>query len=50
MIDPNLKSLAQKYLCNKLICRKCYARLDKTAINCRKCGSKNLRIKKKLKI
>ena len=48
MIEPNLKLLAQKYLCDKKICRICYARLDKKAINCRKCGSKNLRIKKKI--
>ena len=49
MIDPNLKSLAQKHLCNKMICRNCYARLDKNAKNCRKCNSTNLRIKKKIK-
>ena len=48
MIEPNGKSLAQKYLCNKLICRKCYVRLDKRAIKCRKCSSKDLRNKKKL--
>ena len=50
MLDPNLKSLAQKYLCNKMICRKCYARLNKNASNCRKCSSNNLRLKKKLRI
>ena len=49
MLDPNLKSLAQKYLCNKMICRKCYARLNKNASNCRKCRSNDLRIKKILK-
>merc|ERR1712154_105446 len=27
VIEPSLKILAQKYNCNKLICRKCYARL-----------------------
>lgn len=48
MLEPNAKNLAQKYNCNKLICRKCYARLHSRATNCRKCGSKNLRIKKKL--
>ena len=48
MIEPNSKVLAQKYLCNRMICRRCYARLDKRATNCRKCGSTNLRIKKKL--
>jgi ribosomal protein L40E len=50
MLDPNLKSLAQKYLCNKMVCRKCYARLNQNAKNCRKCSSKDLRIKKKLRI
>lgn len=49
MIDPNDKLLAQKYLCNKMICRKCYARLNIRATNCRKCHSINLRSKKKLK-
>lgn len=48
MIEPNLKHLAQKTL-TKMICRKCYARLDKRAKNCRKCGSTDLRIKKKIK-
>ena len=47
MLDPNLKQLAQKYNCDKKICRKCYARLDKQAQNCRKCGSSDLRLKKK---
>ena len=49
MIEPNLKKLAQNYLCDKMICRKCYARLDKKATNCRKCSSSDLRLKKKLK-
>ena len=48
MIEPNMKVLAQKYNCNKIICRRCYARLDKRASLCRKCHSKDLRIKKKL--
>lgn len=48
MIEPNSKVLAQKFNCNKMICRKCYARLDKRATICRKCHSKNLRIKKKI--
>ena len=48
MLEPNAKNLAQKYNCNKLICRKCYARLHIKSINCRKCGSKDLRLKKKL--
>ena len=49
MLEPNLKILAQHFLCEKLICRKCFVRLNKRAKNCRKCGSSNLRIKKKLK-
>lgn len=46
MIEPNLKKLAQNYLCDKMICRKCYNRLDKKATNCRKCSSSDLRLKK----
>jgi large subunit ribosomal protein L40e len=52
IIEPSLRQLAQKYNCDKQICRKCYARLPPRATNCRKkkCGHSNdLRIKKKLK-
>lgn len=52
VIEPSLRILAQKYNCDKMICRKCYARLHQKATNCRKrkCGhSNNLRPKKKLK-
>ena len=49
MIEQTMKALAQKYLYNKMISRKCYARLDKRAKNCRKCKSNDLRIKKKIK-
>ncbi|UYV72536.1 RpL40 [Cordylochernes scorpioides] len=52
VIEPSLRILAQKYNCDKMICRKCYARLQLKATNCRKrkCGhSNNLRPKKKLK-
>merc|ERR1711931_363192 len=52
VIEPSLRLLAQKYNCDKMICRKCYARLHPRAKNCRKksCGhSNNLRVKKKLK-
>ena len=49
MIEPNLKVLALNSNCEKKICRICYARLNKRATNCRKCGSKSLRDKKKLK-
>ena len=49
MLDPNLKKLAQKYNCDKKICRVCYARLNIRALNCRKCKSCDLRPKKSLK-
>ncbi|XP_018573373.1 ubiquitin isoform X2 [Anoplophora glabripennis] len=52
MIEPSLKILAKKYNCDKLICRKCYARLHPRATNCRKkkCGHcTELRPKKKSK-
>ncbi|GFV89488.1 ubiquitin-60S ribosomal protein L40 [Trichonephila clavipes] len=52
VIEPSLRLLAQKYNCEKVICRKCYARLHPKATNCRKrkCGHcSNLRPKKKLK-
>jgi large subunit ribosomal protein L40e len=48
MIEPSLRLLAFKSNCNKMICRRCYARLDKRARNCRKCHSTNLRHKKRL--
>nr|UXY88022.1 ubiquitin [Cryptomonas curvata] len=52
IIEPTLAAIARKNNCEKLICRKCYARLHPRAKNCRKkaCGRSNqLRIKKKLK-
>ncbi|EFP82945.1 ubiquitin-60S ribosomal protein L40 fusion protein [Puccinia graminis f. sp. tritici CRL 75-36-700-3] len=52
LIEPSLKALASTYNCEKMICRKCYARLPPRATNCRKrsCGhSSQLRPKKKLK-
>ncbi|XP_054413031.2 ubiquitin-ribosomal protein eL40 fusion protein-like [Pongo abelii] len=52
IIEPSLRQLAQKYNCDKMICRKCYARLHPCAVNCRKkkCGhTNNLRPKKKVK-
>merc|ERR1711946_8256 len=36
IIEPSLRMLAQKYNCEKMICRKCYARLPPRATNCRK--------------
>jgi len=50
--DPSLAALAKTYNCEKMVCRKCYARLPPRAKNCRKkkCGHTNqLRPKKKLK-
>jgi large subunit ribosomal protein L40e len=52
VIEPSLAVLARKYNCEKMICRKCYARLHARAVNCRKkkCGHSNqLRPKKKIK-
>nr|XP_027198742.1 ubiquitin-60S ribosomal protein L40-like [Dermatophagoides pteronyssinus] len=52
VIEPSLLILARKYNCDKMICRKCYARLHPKATNCRKrkCGhSNNIRPKKKIR-
>ena len=49
MIEPNMKVLAQKFCSDKMICRRCYARLNKRAKNCRKCKSSDLRLKKKIR-
>merc|ERR1711918_204987 len=52
VIDPTLMALARKFKQDKLVCRKCYARLHPRAVNCRKksCGrTTQLRPKKKLK-
>ncbi|XP_021805473.1 polyubiquitin 11-like [Prunus avium] len=52
IIEPSLMALARKYNQDKMICRKCYARLHPRAVNCRKkkCGHSNqLRPKKKVK-
>jgi len=49
MIDPNLKKLAERYSCEKMICRKCYARLNINSKKCRKCSSNDLRKKKLIK-
>jgi large subunit ribosomal protein L40e len=52
IIEPSLAVIARKKNCEKMICRKCYARLHPRAKNCRKkkCGhSSQLRPKKKIK-
>eukprot|EP00668_Euglena_longa_P011133 GGOE01013511.1.p2 GENE.GGOE01013511.1~~GGOE01013511.1.p2 ORF type:complete len:129 (+),score=23.18 GGOE01013511.1:69-455(+) len=52
MMEPTLQALARKYNCEKMVCRKCYARLPLRSHNCRSkmCGHTNeLRMKKKLK-
>ena len=43
VIEPSLMVLARKYNCDKMVCRKCYARLHPRAKNCRKkkCGHTN---------
>ncbi len=51
-VPEHLRILAYKYKVDKMICRKCYARLPPNAYNCRKrkCGhSSNIRPKKKIK-
>eukprot|EP01054_Gregarina_sp_Poly1_P007501 Gregarina_sp_Poly_1__7500@NODE_4187_length_694_cov_361_818182_g2759_i0_p2_GENE_NODE_4187_length_694_cov_361_818182_g2759_i0NODE_4187_length_694_cov_361_818182_g2759_i0_p2_ORF_typecomplete_len133_score14_93ubiquitin/PF00240_23/3_8e38Ribosomal_L40e/PF01020_17/2_3e26Rad60SLD/PF11976_8/1_7e09Ubiquitin_5/PF18037_1/3_1e08Rad60SLD_2/PF13881_6/1e06Ubiquitin_2/PF14560_6/3_5e06DUF2407/PF10302_9/2_3e05Blt1/PF12754_7/9_9e05Ubiquitin_4/PF18036_1/2_6UN_NPL4/PF11543_8/0_028TBK1_ULD/PF18396_1/0_031UBX/PF00789_2 len=51
-IEPTLVALARRTNCERMICRKCYARLPPKATNCRKkkCGhSAQLRPKKKPK-
>ncbi|XP_057611885.1 ubiquitin-like [Chionomys nivalis] len=51
-IEPSLRQLVQKYNCDKMICRKCYARLHPRAVNRRKKKygrTNNLRPKKKVK-
>jgi len=53
VIEPTLRILAQKYNCDKMICRKCYARLHQRATNCRKkkCGhTNNIRPKKETQV
>jgi large subunit ribosomal protein L40e len=48
-IEPTLLVLARKFNCEKMICRGCYARNPVRAVNCRRCGCSDLRMKKKLK-
>ena len=51
-VEPALAALARKYKVDKMICRKCYARLPPKATNCRKrkCGHYgDIRPKKKIK-
>lgn len=52
VLDPSLSEIARKVNCERMVCRKCYARLPIRAKNCRKkkCGRSNdLRVKKKLR-
>ena len=49
MIEPTLKILALNANCKKMVCRQCYARLNKRSTNCRKCHSSDLRPKKQIK-
>ena len=51
-LEPAKREIAEKYRVNKMICRKCFARLPLKAHNCRKkkCGHcADIRIKKKFK-
>ncbi|XP_066108770.1 ubiquitin-ribosomal protein eL40 fusion protein-like [Saccopteryx bilineata] len=42
IMEPSLRQLAQKYSCDKMICRKCYACLYPCTVNChKKCGHPN---------
>lgn len=40
LIEPTLAALARATNCDRMVCRKCYARLPPKAVNCRKkkCG------------
>ncbi|XP_004632077.1 ubiquitin-like [Octodon degus] len=51
IIELSQCQLAQKYNCDKMICRKCYACLHPCAVNCRKkkCGYTNNLHPKKVK-
>ena len=52
-IETSVLPVVKRKNCDKLICRKCYARLHPRAKNCRKkkCGHSNqLRPKKKIKV
>ncbi|KAF3321801.1 Ubiquitin-NA [Carex littledalei] len=51
IIEPSLMALARKFNQDKMICRKCYARLHPRAVNCRKkkCGHSNQRANELLK-
>ncbi|XP_053444947.1 ubiquitin-60S ribosomal protein L40-like isoform X1 [Nycticebus coucang] len=50
IIKPSLCQLAQKYNCEKMIYRKCHARLHPCAVNChKKCGHPNNLCPKKVK-
>ncbi len=45
--DPKLVEIAAKRVLDKMVCRKCGALNPPNAKKCRRCGSKNLRPKKK---
>lgn len=50
--DPSLSALAKTFNCDKMVCRKCYARLPIRATQCRKkkCGHTTMiGAKKKIK-
>ncbi len=45
--DPVKSEIVRKRLLDKKICRKCGATNPPKAVKCRKCKSRNLRLKKK---
>ncbi|NIU38840.1 50S ribosomal protein L40e [Candidatus Bathyarchaeota archaeon] len=47
IIDPFKRTLAQKHRLYMKICRDCGVRNSSSATKCRKCRSKNLRMKKR---
>ena len=44
--NPEHRAIARKHLMQKKVCRKCYATNPRTATKCRKCMSKELRVKR----
>ncbi|MEM1659366.1 MAG: 50S ribosomal protein L40e [Candidatus Jordarchaeales archaeon] len=45
--DPDKKRIAMHHLLQVKICMKCYARNPLSAVKCRRCKSRRLRLKKK---
>ena len=45
--DPELLKIVERRVLDKMVCRKCGALNPPGATKCRRCGSKNLRPKRK---